>query len=156
MKVWEFKVTNGNRRWGHVDPEPRRAVRCTRSEAIRALRDEDGSPMTEIGLFGLYVERYEDRYKRRWPFTAEGSAATVRDLAIMAARVGPEEAAKVIRLIFSAKFKWVTNHAAALANKDFYAKHLIPALDETITQGGEQSEWRRGRRDERGFEEVEL
>ncbi len=150
MKVWRIKLR-------HVgDPLVAKRVVIvppgfvpTRVRGLKALERVKLSPSHSwpvSALFGFYVERYEDRYKRAWPFSAAMSKTYLDDLLDLAQRVGMAEAAVAVKVVFG--MDWITGeHMQFLRDQDKYARFVIPELEKRKPKRGEQSEWS-GSRDE--------
>lgn len=105
----------------------------TRGASLKALKEVRDLPFeswTVPSMLGWFIERYEERHKRHWPFTSDQTKRELGDVRTLVERVGMEEAHAAIRLVFSPKFKWVTYPAMFLAKKDTYGNFIVPAITE--------------------------
>ena len=131
-----------NRRW------VRKAAECCRQTG----------KWKPLGLVGLYLAAYENRYKRKWPGSKLGLVDLHRDMKTLHKRLGLEVPA-AIEAVFSERMKWVSNQISLLLNRDAYAKHVVPVIETLKTarkQRGEQAEWEGTRSTEAACEEVLL
>ena len=121
----------------------------TRGRSLKALeRVRRSAPHSwpVPALFGLYVEEYENRYKRTWPFSAAMCKTYLDDLVSLAQRVGMAEAVTAVKAVFG--LQWITGeHMQFLREPDKYARFVIPELEKHKPRKGEQAEWS-GPRDE--------
>ena len=141
MKVVRWRIRSSG---GGIDADAGRLIVlefvATRTAAIRELeRVRFRKTWTLQALFGLYIENYEARYRRRWPFTAKVGGDVVADLKALVDRVGLDEAKQSIQLIFT--MRWITEHRGILANRDLYARFIIPELDKANQARGEPGQW---------------
>lgn len=133
MRIWKIRSS--------VSIE--KAFIPTRKASLRAAekaKEKLPGMWTVQELFGFYIENYEERHKRQWGFTANGSQEMVKCLRTLVTRVGMEEAHRAIKSVFS--LKWVlSQHERLLVNQDLYERHVAPILMRTEAKVGEQAEW---------------
>ena len=122
----------------------------TRGFALKAVTER---PRSAMAVLGHYIEAYEKRFHRRWPFTGVQTRLDYDDLLLLVRRVGVDEATRAVAVIFGPKFKWLNGrYSRFLANRDAYGNHVVPVLSEQ--QSGEQAEWSGARTS--GAQEVSL
>lgn len=119
-------------------------TRVSSVKEFRSFENKKPDEWTLQALFGLYVAMYEDRYKRRWPYTSATSQIVVNDLRLLVVREKEMATAiKAVRAIFThSKLRWINStHHDMLADRDKYFKHVFPYVFEEQQAKGEQSEW---------------
>lgn len=129
-----------------------RPTRVFSLQEYKRVREQPYSEWTLQALFGLYVECYETRYKRAWPYSSQASRAVVNDLRLLVVREAMDIAAIAVNAVFSHhKLRWITSaHHDMLADKDKYFKFIFPVVfdeKQLKERKGEQAEWERRRRE---------
>ena len=117
---------------------------ATRAVGLRAAEEERRTgKWSKQGLFGVYVEAYERRYRREWKLSSREGGVVASDLTTMVRRVGVAEGLRAVRLVFLEQ--WIERHHHILADRDLYERFVVPLL---ARRKGEGSEWTGDRTDE--------